>query len=51
MRLTVVAPLPGSPAEKAGLLPGDYVTEIAGQWIAAYDPALAAYKAVGGRQR
>ena len=40
MRLTVVAPLPGSPAEKAGLQPGDYITEINGQWIATYDPAL-----------
>ena len=32
-RLVVVAPLPGSPAEKAGLLPGDVITTIGGQWI------------------
>ena len=32
-RLTVVAPLPGSPAEKAGLHPGDTITTLNGQWI------------------
>jgi C-terminal peptidase prc len=32
--VTVVAPMPGSPAEKAGLLPGDRITEIDGRWIA-----------------
>ncbi len=32
-RLAVVAPLPGSPAEKAGLQAGDVVTTINGQWI------------------
>lgn len=36
--LTVVAPLPGSPAEKAGLQPGDVITEIDGRWVIAYDP-------------
>jgi carboxyl-terminal processing protease len=35
-RLTVVAPLPGPPAEKAGLKPGDVITGINGKWIAAY---------------
>ena len=32
-RLTVVAPLPGSPAEKAGLRAGDVITAINGQWV------------------
>lgn len=36
--LTVIAPLPGSPAEKAGLQPGDVITEIDGRWVIAYDP-------------
>ncbi|MCS6949660.1 MAG: S41 family peptidase [Armatimonadota bacterium] len=38
--LTVVAPLPGSPAEKAGLQPGDVISEIDGRWVIAYDPFL-----------
>jgi carboxyl-terminal processing protease len=36
--LTVIAPLPGSPAEKAGVQPGDVITEIDSRWIIAYDP-------------
>jgi carboxyl-terminal processing protease len=32
--ITVVTPMPGSPAEKAGLQPGDRITEIDGRWIA-----------------
>lgn len=28
--ITIIAPLPGTPAEKAGLLPGDFITEIDG---------------------
>jgi carboxyl-terminal processing protease len=32
--ITVVAVAPGSPAEKAGLQPGDRITHLDGQWIA-----------------
>ncbi len=32
--VTVVTPLPGSPAETAHLLPGDRITELDGHWIA-----------------
>ncbi len=32
-RLVVVAPLPGSPAEKAGLQAGDTIAAINGQWV------------------
>jgi len=32
-QLTVVAPLPGSPAEKAGLEPGDTITTLNNQWV------------------
>jgi carboxyl-terminal processing protease len=39
-RLALVAPVPGGPADKAGLRPGDVVTEIDGHWIIAYDPRL-----------
>ena len=32
-RLSIVAPLPGSPAEKVGLQPGDVITAVNGQWV------------------
>ncbi len=39
--LTIVSVLPGSPAEKAGLLPGDRITEFDQHWIA---PAHVSYR-------
>ncbi|HZO90174.1 MAG TPA: S41 family peptidase [Chthonomonadaceae bacterium] len=38
--LTVVDTMPSSPAEKAGLQPGDHITEINGHWIIAYSIAV-----------
>jgi len=32
-RLVVVAPVPGSPAEKAGMQPGDVISSINGVWV------------------
>ena len=34
--LTIVSVMPGSPAEKAGLQPGDRINEVNGHWIIAY---------------
>jgi carboxyl-terminal processing protease len=36
--LQVVAVAPGSPAEKAGLKPGDFIDAIDGQWVLSEDP-------------
>ena len=38
MKIIVVAPMPGSPAEKAGLRTGDSITDINGKWIVTHDP-------------
>lgn len=38
--LTITAPAPGSPADKAGLRAGDVITEVNGRWVIAYDPRL-----------
>jgi carboxyl-terminal processing protease len=39
-RLAVVSPVPGGPADKAGLRAGDIITEIDESWIIAYDPRI-----------
>lgn len=49
-RLTIVAALPGSPAEKAGLRANDVITEIDGKWLATYDPVAAASKQLKAMQ-
>jgi carboxyl-terminal processing protease len=43
-KVMVVAPMPGSSAEKAGLKPGDVITHVDGRWILGYDPYLKANK-------
>ncbi len=37
-KLVVVTPMPGSPAEKAGILPGDSVAFVDNKWIITHDP-------------
>jgi len=39
--LTIIAPMPGSPAERAGLQPGDEVVAIDGEDMTGIDPSLA----------
>ncbi|MDO8588291.1 MAG: S41 family peptidase [Armatimonadota bacterium] len=52
-KLIVIAALPGSPAEKAGLQPGDSIIEKDGKWVISYNPidsAMSMYKGVKNRQ-
>lgn len=37
-RLAVVAPVPGGPADRAGIRPGDIINYIDQRWVIAYDP-------------
>lgn len=42
VEVLVVAPMPGSPAEKAGLKPGDSITDVGGKWVINCDPFMEA---------
>jgi carboxyl-terminal processing protease len=39
-KIVVVAPLPGSPASKAGLKSGDVISHIDGRWVLGFNPYL-----------
>ncbi len=39
-KIVVVAPMPGSPAEKAGLMSGDIISDVGGKWVIAQDPGF-----------
>ncbi|MCZ2127817.1 MAG: S41 family peptidase [Anaerolineales bacterium] len=45
--LTVTSPIPGSPAEKAGLMPGDKIVAIDGEDMTGIDAELARRKVLG----
>lgn len=38
--IVVVAPMQGSPADEAGLEPGDAITEVGGKWVINHDPYM-----------
>jgi carboxyl-terminal processing protease len=50
-QLAVVSPVPGSPAEKTGLKPGDVIREINQHWIASYDPSAELATTIKAAQR
>ncbi|MEW6568701.1 MAG: S41 family peptidase [Chloroflexota bacterium] len=45
--LTIIAPMPGSPAEQAGLLPGDQVIALDGESMTGVDPSLVVRRVLG----
>ena len=45
--LTITSPMPGSPAERAGLLPGDQVIAIDGEDMTGIDAEVARTKVLG----
>ncbi len=45
-KIVVVSPLPGSPAAKAGLKPGDVITRIDGKWVLGFNPLMQYIKVV-----
>jgi carboxyl-terminal processing protease len=45
--LTIIAPMPGSPAERVGLQPGDEVVAIDGEDMTGIDPSLAVQRILG----
>jgi carboxyl-terminal processing protease len=45
--LTIISPMPGSPAEEAGLLPGDQVVKIDGEDMTGLDGSLVIRKVLG----
>jgi carboxyl-terminal processing protease len=45
--LTIIAPMPGSPAERVGLQPGDEVVAIDGEDMTGIDPSLAIQRILG----
>ncbi len=45
--LTVISPIPGSPAERAGMLPGDMIVKIDGEDMTGVDGELARRKVIG----
>jgi carboxyl-terminal processing protease len=45
--LTVISPIPGSPAEKMGIMPGDKIVKINGEDMTGVEPELARRKVLG----